>query len=183
MGQNTGKIFENDFKNSMDKEQVYYMRIKDSPSSFGADSSYVRFTLNNPYDAFCFYKNHLFPFELKTTKNKSVSIQREKSEKGKMIKLHQIVGLTEANQYKGCHGGFLFHFSDVENKENDKTYWLSISDFNKFLDTSDKKSINMKDIIDLGAIEVSKKLKKVHYKYEVLELLDNIISRACESED
>ena len=175
MAQNSGKIFENNFKSSIDKNEIYYQRIKDNPSSFGGDSSFVRFTLNNPYDGFCFYKGCLFPIELKTTKNNTVSIQREKSEKGKMIKKHQIEGLTEADNFENIYAGFLFHFSDIENKENDKTYWLSIVDFNAFLSNSDKKSINIKDIVTHNGLEVNKRLKKVHYKYEVKEMLDNII--------
>ena len=62
---NSGKRFEKDWAKSINQDKIYYMRLKDSPASFGKDSKFVRFTANNPYDNFCFYKRMLFPFELK----------------------------------------------------------------------------------------------------------------------
>lgn len=53
---NLGKTFEADWKLSIDSNEMYYLRLKDSPSSFGQDSDKVRFTAKNPYDALAFYK-------------------------------------------------------------------------------------------------------------------------------
>lgn len=174
---NSGKVFEDNFKKSVNQEKIYYQRVKDSPASFGQDSNFVRFTLNNPYDCFMFYDRCFFPTELKTTKNNSLSIQRDKTEKGKMIKLCQIDGLTDASQYKYIYAGFIINFTDEDNKENDKVYWLNIKSFNRFLKENDKKSINKKDVVEYGAIEIDKTLKKVHYKYNIEKLLDDIIMR------
>ena len=166
--ENSGKKFENQWKKSV-TEGMYYLRLKDNPSSFGQDSSFVRFTLNNPYDCFIFYNRFLFPMELKSTQSTSISIQREKNKKGKMIKLHQIQGLTEANEFDGIFAGFVFDFRETEN-----TYWIDINDFNVFLSETDKKSINEKDIIKYKGIVVSKTKKKVNFSYNLQELVQRI---------
>lgn len=164
---NEGKKFEKDWKDSIPND-VYYFRVKDTPSSFGQDSSIVRFTLSSPFDCFIFYKGILFPMELKSTKEKSISIQRNKNEPSKMIKYNQIIGLQQANVYDGIYSGFIFNFRESE------TYWLSIDKFMDFLSENDKKSINEKDIIKYNGILIDKVKKKVHYKYDIYDLLSNI---------
>jgi recombination protein U len=167
---NSGKVFENNFKKSV-PENIYYMRMKDSPSSFSQQNGgVVRFTSNNPYDNFMFYKYHFFPFELKSTQSTSFSIQMEKMEKGKDIKLHQIQGLTIASEYEGICAGFILDF-----RKSDNTYFLNIKEFNKFLARSDKKSINEKDVFDIGGILIEKKLKKINYTYNIEKLMQDIL--------
>lgn len=174
---NSGKRFENDWKKSIeDAKQIYYYRLKDSPAGFGQDSKFTRFTNRNPYDCYGFYKFHLFPMELKHTKNGSISIQREKTEKNKMIKLHQIQGLAEASQYKGICAGFVFNFTNEE-KDINHTYWLSIADFNCFLSENSKKSINEKDTIVYNGVLITTEKKRVNYTYNVLELLNSLIEK------
>lgn len=164
-----GKNFEQQWKKSVNSE-MYFFRLKDSPSSFGRDSTFVRFTLDNPYDCFIFYNRFLFPMELKSTELSSISIQRCKEDKGKMIKLNQIDGLSESNKYDGIFAGFVFDFRNTEN-----TYWLSINDFNLFLLNNDKKSINEKDIIKYKGIKIDKTKKRVKYTYDIYKLLNEIV--------
>ena len=165
-----GKIFEQQWKNSIDKEKMYYFRLKDNPSSFGKDSVSVRFTLNNPYDCFIFYNRFFFPMELKSTELTSISIQRRKEDNGKMIKINQINGLLEANEYNGIFPGFIFDF-----RLSGNTYWLSINNFNLFMIENDKKSINEKDVIKYKGININKTKKRTRYVYDIEELLLNII--------
>jgi recombination protein U len=145
------------------------MRIKDSPSGFGMDSQATRFTLQNPFDSFIYYNGCLFPLELKSTQSTSMSIQREKADKGKMIKLAQITGLMDASVHPGVYAGFLLDFRGSEN-----TYFLGISDFIRFLDYTQKRSINESDVIAHRGLPVEKQKKKIHYKYDVLGLLHKI---------
>ena len=168
---NTGKVFEQNFKKSVDESKIYFVRLKDSPASFGQDSSKVRFTANNPYDNFCFYERTLFPLELKSTKSTSFSFQRDKKEKGKNIKLSQIEGLTEASQYNGVYAGFVFNF------DNGETVWMNIKDFNSFYNTTTKKSINYQDILQYDCVFIEKHLLKVNYRYEITKFLDEIIKK------
>lgn len=168
---NTGKVFEQNFKKSVDESKIYYLRLKDSPASFGQDSSKVRFTADNPYDNFCFYERTLFPLELKSTKGTSFSFQRNKQEKGKNIKLSQIEGLTMASKYKDVYAGFVFNFA------NGETVWMNIKDFNDFYNNTTTKSINYQDILQYDCVHIEKHLKKVNYSYEVLKLLNDILAK------
>lgn len=164
-----GKLFEEQWKKSI-PEDVYYLRLKDNPSSFGKDSSFVRFTLNNPFDCLVFYNGFLFPLELKSTSSKSISIQTKKEEKGKMIKINQIEGLSKSNKYENIFSGFLFDF-----RESEKTFWMGINDFLKFQEENNKKSINEKDIIKYNAIEVEKGKKKTRYVFSVKKLIEDVV--------
>ena len=164
-----GKLFEEQWKRSI-PEDVYYLRLKDNPSSFGKDSSFVRFTLNNPFDCLVFYNGFLFPIEIKTTTSKSISIQTKKEEKGKMIKINQIEGLSKSNKYENIFSGFLFDF-----RESEKTFWMGINDFLKFQEENNKKSINEKDIIKYNAIEVEKERKKTRYVFSVKKLIEDVV--------
>jgi penicillin-binding protein-related factor A (putative recombinase) len=95
-----------------------------------------------------------------------------------MIKLAQIEGLMSASNYDGVYAGFLMDFRGSGN-----TYYLAVSDFIRFLDATDKKSINEKDVTEYGGIVVLKQKKKVHYKYDVLGLLCNITERRGSNEN
>lgn len=166
---NTGKVFEQNFKKSVDESKIYFVRLKDSPASFGQDSSKVRFTANNPYDNFCFYERTLFPLELKSTKSTSFSFQKNEKEKGKNIKLSQIQGLTHASIHKGVYAGFVFNFDKGE------TVWMNIKDFNKFYKDTTKNSINYEDMKQYGCVHIDKRRLKVNYRYNIINLLDEII--------
>lgn len=168
---NSGKRLEKDIKSSVSKEPIYYLRLKDSPSSFGQDSNYVRFTGDNPYDILMFYQGYLFPTELKNTKNTSFSVQKDKTEPKKMIKYNQIKGLTEASGYEGVYAGFLFNF------EEGNCYWVDIRNFVGFITQSSKKSVNEQDILQMNPIEIEKKKLKVNYRYSIKELLDKLIRK------
>ena len=104
-------------------KEVFYLRLKDSASSFKQDSCATRFTLQNPYDILLFDTISLYTFELKSTDGTSFSFQRENDKSSKMIKFHQIKGLLNANEYANVYSGFVFDFRKSE------TYFLRISNF------------------------------------------------------
>ena len=123
---NEGKIFESNFRKSVPSD-IFYLRLKDSATSFGQDSVATRFTLRNPYDILMFNGINLFCFELKSTSGTSFSIQFDKKDTSKMIKRHQIDGLTDAQRYDKVTAGFVFDF------RNSKTWFMGIDNFNSFL--------------------------------------------------
>lgn len=164
---NSGKQFEQDFKNSISKN-IYWLRLNDPAQSFG-DNKTLRFSPNNPYDIFIYLYPNYFPFELKSTQGTSFSIQKNKEEKGKDIKLNQIEGLTKASQYDGVCAGFIFNFRKVEH-----TYWLNIKSFNGFNINTIKKSINENDVIEFGGILIGQRKKKVRYSYDVDKMIEDI---------
>lgn len=165
---NPGKKFEQNFSKSI-PDYIYFLRIKDSASSFSPNSK-SRFTPNNPYDFLLFYNGNLFPMELKSTNKKSLSIQRTKEEQSKEIKYHQIDSLSIANTYNGIYAGFVLDF------RNENTYWISIESFNNFLLENDKKSINIEDVKKYNGILINKNKIRVNYKYNIERLLFDIIN-------
>lgn len=166
---NDGKRFEADWKDSV-SENIYYQRIQDNASSFGNGTA-TRFTLNNPYDCYAFYNASLFPMELKSKKNKSLTFQKEDTKlSGKDIKLNQIKGLLYASEFEGIYPGFVFNF-----REEEVTYWMYIKDFYDFYKNTTKSSININDILEYNVIVVDSVKKRVRYKYDMQKLFDDII--------
>lgn len=166
---NEGKKFEEDFKKSV-PEDFYFYRLRDSGSSFNpTQETGLRFSWQNDYDCFIFYKDSFFPIELKSTQGTSMSIQFTKEEKGKMIKLSQINGLMKAQKHEGVYAGFLLNFRKTEH-----TYWLSIKDFYLFYKFTDKKTINEKDIQENNGILIPQVKKRVRYTYDVKRMIEMI---------
>lgn len=166
---NAGKKFEQNFAKSIPKE-VYFMRIKDSANNFSRSESST-FATTNPFDCFVVYKGLFLPIELKSTKGKSFSIQSQNLENGKDIKYHQIKSLERAQSFDNIYAGFVLDFRESN------TYWINISDFINFILSTDKKSINEKDVIMSNSILINKKIMRVNYKYDVLDMLDCIVRR------
>jgi len=167
MASKDGKKFESAIQNSAKYYNIYCERIKDSASSFGQDSGFTKYTVKNPYDFFFFYNRAFFPSELKSTEMTSISIQREKKAKGKMIKLNQIEGLSKGIKHEYIFPHFLLDFRVTGN-----TYYLRIEDFLRFLNDSEKKSINEKDVIEYGGFIVDKTLLRSNYRYYLSKVFD-----------
>lgn len=164
---NEGKIFEQCWKESVPKD-IFYLRIKDTASSFGKSESYIRFTLPNPCDCLIFYKGILMPMELKSTKSKSFSVQKSNDSSSRMIKFKQTQSLFNMSKYKDVIPGYIFDFRESN------TYWLNISDFMEFLNNTNKCSINETDIITHNGIKIDKQLRKTKYSYNIESLLNSI---------
>jgi len=192
ISKNPGKLFEEDFKKSIPKD-VYYLRLKDPAQSFNPnEESKLRFSLKNPYDALLF-KDILMCLELKSTSQTSFSFETEaeylkrKEDKknkiqvkpnSKMIKYHQLLSLLETLKYKKIISGFIFNIRKENNL--DKTYFLYVKEFNKFMNETTKVSINEKDIIQYGAIEVEGNLKRTRYQYNIEKMIEDIIHKYTE---
>lgn len=166
---NPGKNFEIQFEKCI-PDVVYHLRVKDSANNF-SQSDLSKFATKNPYDLFMVYEGKFLPMELKSTSSTSFSIQSAELEAGKDIKYHQIKSLTKASEYDGVLAGFVFDF------RRSNTYWMSIKDFNDFLNSTEKKSINENDIIRYDGIMIQKRLKRTNYKYDIRQMLIEIAER------
>ena len=158
---NEGKKFEQQFKKSLLKDNFYVVRIPDPPQSFNMSDKQLRFSNKNPFDLIAFKNKTLYCLELKSNNSTSFSIQTNKDEKGKAIKLHQIEGLKEASEYEGVIAGFVINFRKVN-----RTYFLDINNFLEFINNTSKKSINEDDIIKKGGKLIPQKLIRVNYYYD-----------------
>ena len=147
------------------KQKVFFDRIKDT--FIPPDLRNRVFVTKNKYDNYIFKDGWLFPCELKSTKQKSVSFDE------KIIKQHQIDSLLEASTYnEAICPGFIFNFRSYKNQ----TYFVHILDFLEFKDSTTKKSISLDVCSEIG-IKINNQIKRVHYSYDILEFIENAIER------
>ena len=174
---NAGKQFESDFQKSVPC-YCFCHRLKDTAQSYNS-SDKTKFSWDNPCDFFIFSStSHLFyALELKSTKYKSMTYAKSKEEdKGKnkkMIKYHQIESLRELSQYNGIYAGFLLNFRDEKN-ECERTYYIDINRFDTMCKRVGKGSFNEIDLIQNFALKVNGQKKRVHYRWDIGDMLGDI---------
>lgn len=174
---NGGKMFEKQFKDSAMNQGIFIHRIKDTDLSFNGNSV-SSYTPKNPCDFYLFGnvkdgRGNLIGIECKSTKYKSVSIQREEGQNA-MIQLEQINSLVNMAYHDAIFAGFLINFRDDDNFSFDDTYFIHIEDFSRFLEESDKKSINKLDLIQYDAIRIESYKKRKYYTYNVAKMIRDI---------
>lgn len=173
MVKNNGKVFEDAFRSSVDKDRCLLIRLNDQPQSFAKTA---RFSLKSPCD-FILYDsstNLLMPLELKTTKYKSISYENiyEENPNNAMIHKHQLEGLLNFSKYEGVKPGLLLNFrtDDIQ-----RTYYISIQDFLSMCKKINKKSVNEIDLLSIGnAIKVDGVKKRTKYSWDINQLLDKL---------
>ena len=181
MAKNQGKVFEEQFKKSVDKTGILFERFPDS-NKFGQGGGNTRFTLNSPCDCFMFDSYYLYYLELKHTKNTSISFNQPPYEKVKnktlMVKPHQVKSLMERSKYPNVICGLVLDFEDRETKSKvieGGTYFIEINTFVGWCASVDKKSINQEDC-ELIGIKVDRTKKKVNYTYDIDKLIKDIVN-------
>ncbi|HKM00744.1 MAG TPA: Holliday junction resolvase RecU, partial [Sedimentibacter sp.] len=92
----------------------------------------------------------------KSTKAKSISFDGSSP----MIKKHQLKELERALCY-GINAGFLLNF-----RTSETTYYVKLEDLKTFISSTDKKSINVKEVKEIG-IEIPTQKLKVNYRYDL----------------
>ena len=110
----------------------------------------------------------LYTLELKSVRTKSISFEREKTDKG-IIHKHQIDNLLKFSTYNNVVSGFLFDF-----RLSNRTYFCMIEEFVNMINKLDKKSFNEKDLYEwCNPIEIEKKKLKVNYRYNGGKFLED----------
>ena len=174
--QNSGKIFEIDFKNSINEDRCLLIRLNDQPQSFAKSA---RFSLKPPCD-FVLYDSQtklFIPLELKTTKFKSMSYEdiNEENPNSAMIHKHQLESLLSFSQYDGVKAGLLLNFR-TEETDIQRTYYISIQNFLDMCKKINKKSVNEIDLITLGkAIKLDGEKKRIRYKWDIDGFIDKLV--------
>jgi penicillin-binding protein-related factor A (putative recombinase) len=170
---------EADFQQSCKDQHIFVHRIKDVyiPPEF-RQKIQVPF---NQYDFFFYYDGLLVPLEIKSTAQKSVSLDNS------MIKEHQVKSLLEAAQYEGVSPGLLINYREY----NNQTYFVHINDFVEYQAATKgepkreykskvlKSSISLNICAEVG-IEVKYEKKRVHYRYDVIGLVQEIKEKYCD---
>lgn len=166
MAKNVGKKFESIVKDDC-PDYVKVTRIPDPPHSFTQRSD-TSFSRKNPYDYEIFDSLHRIQYclELKSTSQKYLSYQTSKEDdKNTNIQWHQIDGLTKASEFDNVIAGFLCNFR-LDNGEQ-LLYFLHIKDFNRFKKDTNKRSINIMDIVLYGGIKINGTKKRINYHWDL----------------
>ena len=180
MAISTGKRFEQNIKDSCEKQNILFERFIDS-NKFNGDSGITRFTPENPCDGLLFDKCHLIYVELKTAQTGSISFNQppDIQPKGKAkpsIKAHQVKNLMARAEYPGVKAGLLVEFSDRETKTKvvkGGTFFIDIETFDLWAQYCGKKSMNVDDARYIGTEVESAKLK-VNSRYDIRGMLERI---------
>ena len=179
MSKNEGKIFEEQFKKSVNKLGILFERFPDSNKFGQFTNESTRFTLNSPCDCFMFDSKKLFYLELKHTGNPGISFNQpptEKTKKTVMIKPHQVKSLLERSQYTNVACGLVLDFADRETKTKfieGGTYFVEINTFVDWCNAVAKKSINLEDCKMIG-IKIDRFKKQKYYAYDIEKLINDI---------
>lgn len=161
---NYGKIFEHEFRDSANKQGIWIMRINDTyVKAKEVDSD--AFIPQQPCDFIAHLDGTLWLLELKCSQHKYITIERDGS-RG-MIKKHQY---EQMFQKIGEHEKAMLVLQ-FERENEPFTYGLMIEDFMRFLQESDKKSINKLDVVQYGGVIIDQKLLRKNYCYNVKKLL------------
>lgn len=153
--QKEGKRFEQDFANSVNKDECWLYRLRDNAASFGRGTN-TRFASSNICD-YVMYHNKtrtLYLLELKSTKSSSIPYS--------MIRDNQIKELTESSKHM-LVAGFIFNYREKLNA----TYFMMIDDFNEMTSEINKKSFNLSDLEKYGAIKINSTKKRTRYIYDI----------------
>lgn len=158
---NEGKKFEQDIKNSV-PEDVFYYRLKDGTASWGGEET--RFQCQNACDCIMFHTPHMYMFELKSHKGKSLPFS--------CIRDNQLLELVQA-AHKGVIAGFIVNLRDV-----DKTFYVGAVTVQELINTLDRKSIPL-EFFDTQCIELYGQKKRTRWRYDILNLFYQIEVRKC----
>ena len=168
---NVGKKFESIIKDDC-PDYIKLTRIPDPPQSFTQRSD-TAFSHKNPYDYEAFDSIHRIQYclELKSTSQKYMSFQISKEDnKNANIQWHQIDGLTKASEYNNVISGLLLNFR-LDNGEQ-LLYFLDIKDFNRFREDTNKRSINIMDVVLYGGIKINGEKKRVNYHWDLNDFFE-----------
>ena len=152
---NDGKKFEEDFKKSMDKYNIWNYRLRDSSGSW-SNSNGSRFTPKNICDYIAYNNGGLYLLELKSHKGSSLPFAA--------ISDYQLKGLSNID-YFGIKAYFIINMRDKR-----KTYAIEALKIKTYIETSDRKSIPI-SFMDSEGIEIKGIKKRSRYEYDVEELL------------
>lgn len=160
---NSGKEFERQFRKSAKKnKEIFYYKLKDSPSAWGSSSnSVLRFTNDNICDVIMFKAPILFLLELKAHTGSSLPFN--------CIRKNQIDGLLEASNYENIVPGVICSFTEKE-----RCFFLDIKKLKELQDSKTRKSVPIKYFEEFG-VEIEVKKLRVSMMYDVNKFVESFV--------
>jgi recombination protein U len=153
----SGKRLEENVKKSALGEGLHCERLKDSSASWGGAEN-VRFAAKNISDFYIFNGYKLLYLEAKNHKGKSLPIS--------CIRKNQKEKMTEVIQHINIIAGLLVFFEDLE-----KCYYLSIEDYNNFLEKEERKSIPV-EYFEKHAKKIGVTKLKTNFRYCLTDIFE-----------
>lgn len=86
-----------------------------------------------------------------------------------MVRDAQIKGMVDASSHN-LIAGFLINFRNADNN----TYFISIDNYMMMVNNINKKSFNITDLSENGAIEIYSTKKRTRYTYDIQKMIDKI---------
>lgn len=100
----------------------------------------------------------VFLIECKSTQGTSIPLA--------MLRENQIQGLLDASKHR-LIAGFLVNFRNV----NNDTFFISIDKFIRMTENLNKKSFNIKDLIENNILRVQSIKKRTRYTYDIQKMI------------
>ena len=159
MAVNPGKRFENDFQKSINKNEIFVQRLKDGSTRTGVHGEMIRLKSRNLCDFILFKDGKLVLVELKSFLGKSMSFSNIKSTVDEQMTF--LYDLLKETEKKGIKSYMILNFRDIE-----ETYAVSVNKFYEFYKNTNKASINIAEVREIGSLLKQEK-KRVSFKYDI----------------
>lgn len=151
---NSGKVFEEDFKNSV-PNGVFYQRIKDDTMKFK--------NVHNVCDAIMYTFPNLILLELKSTKAVSMPFGN--------LKVEQVSGLVDHANRHGVIAGFIFNY-----RKQGRTFFVGATYVKKYIETATRKSFPMDWVENVGT-EIHGIIKRTRFWYDLRLFISQLTFR------
>ena len=155
---NTGKRFEDNFRESVGGELFFY-RFRDGTSSWGGNGA-TRFQQTNICDCEIFDGERLFLLELKSVIGKSLPFNN--------IKDHQLNELVEASCHKNIVAGFIIEFSSV-----DRCFFIGAREMDWYIKNSGRKSVPLSYLESKG-LEIGVNKLRVNIRLDIEKFIKEV---------
>ena len=163
MAINAGKKFENDFKNSVNTDEIFLHRFKDGTTGT-VNGQMIRFKNKNLCDFLLFKDGQLVLVEVKSFLGKSMSFSNIKSTVDEQQTF--LYNLRLEAKKKNVKAYMILNFRDLS-----ETYAIDIHNFDEFYKITNKKSINIDEVRQLGK-QLFQQKKRTNYRYEISDLFN-----------
>ena len=163
MATNAGKKFENNFKNSVNTDEIFLHRFKDGTTGT-VNGQMIRFKNKNLCDFLLFKDGLLVLVELKSFLGKSMPFTNIKDTVDEQQTF--LYNLRLEAKKKNVKAYMILNFRDLS-----ETYAIDIHNFDEFYKMTNKKSINIDEVRQLGK-QLFQQKKRTSYRYEISDLFN-----------
>lgn len=172
---NTGKQFEQDWKNSIPKD-AYCYRLRDSAATYYGGNDNLTFSVDNICDFIVYRSPLMHLMELKTIDTPSIPLQKifgkYDPEKKQYHKIKHITDMVTAAQTEGITAHVIINYRGKVNR----TFAVQAFDVMQYSITESSKSIPWQWAAEHGT-EITQRQLKVHWRYDVDGFLKEIERR------